>query len=275
MDEIRDQEPENPEISSNEEEYELSHTDKLVGLFTEPGKTFSEMAKYPPKASDWAIPVIILIVLAILSNILMMSNPLIKQSIIEKQMEATEKVLQDQVDSGNMTQEQADAQLEGTRDFMENQMGGFVIIQYVATLVFIFIHFFIVTLVFFLIAKFLLKGDGTYQSSMVAFGMPYYIGVIGIVVMVILAMLMNKLFDGVSVAAFLDSDKTTIGGFLLSKVDIFSIWFYSIVSIAYAKMFKSGSSGIYFAMIYGMWLGFSILIFYLAKAVPFLANFAR
>ena len=105
--------------------------------------------------------------------------------------------------------------------------------------IFIFGSFFIIALVYWLVAKFVLKGEGNYAGTMVAFGLPYYISIIQVIVMVILALSMNKFFQGTSVASFIDSDTSTITGFLLSKLDIFSIWFYAAVSIGLAKMFKS------------------------------------
>ena len=44
------------EIESEEDE--LSHTDKLAGLFTEPSSTFQSIAKFPPKVIDWLLVVV-------------------------------------------------------------------------------------------------------------------------------------------------------------------------------------------------------------------------
>lgn len=256
-------------------DYELSHTDKLVGIFSEPVNTFKKMAQFDPRTVDWLVPVLLVIVVAIVSNILMMSNPVIKFAIIEKQMERVEQNLQDMVDDGNLTQEQADQQLEQIRDRMENQMGAGMILQVVGIIIVTFIIFFIVAGVFLLFAKYGLKGEGNYKTAMVAYGLPYYIFVIQIIVMVILALSMDKFLQSTSVGAFMDIDPTTFGGFLLNKLDIFSIWFYSAVAIGFAKMFKSQSYGKYIGMVFGLWLGFTTLIFLLAQAVPFLKFFVR
>ena len=61
MDEIKDQEVPAPEAEPEEDEdLEQSHTDKLVGLFTEPGDTFKTLARFTPKTVDWIIPLLIL-----------------------------------------------------------------------------------------------------------------------------------------------------------------------------------------------------------------------
>ncbi|HOI29218.1 MAG TPA: YIP1 family protein [Melioribacteraceae bacterium] len=263
-----------PKMSpAEEEELELSHTDKLVGVFSEPGNTFTKMSKFGAKTSDWIIPILVVIVVAILSNIVMMSNPVIKLSIMEKQMAQIEKQFDEAVASGQLTEAQKEEQMEVVRERMDQGMAANMIFTILGIVIFSFISFFVVSGVFYLFAKFLLKGSGVYRDAMSAYGLPMYVVVIQVIVMVIVALVMNKFFASLSVAEFLDADKTTIAGFLLNKLDIFSIWFYSIVSIGFAKMFKSEETGKYFAMIFGIWIGFGLIMFLLAKALPFLQWF--
>jgi predicted Kef-type K+ transport protein len=91
-----------------------------------------------------------------------------------------------------------------------------------------------------------------------------------VIFQVIVAMLMNKMVTDLSVTTFLDLDKQELLGFLLSKLDVFTIWFYVVVGIAFAKMFKSEETTKYVGMILGLWLGFSFLFFYLAKTFSFM-----
>ncbi|MBS3946642.1 MAG: YIP1 family protein [Melioribacter sp.] len=272
MEETTNQEA--PKMSqAEEEELELSHTDKLVGVFSEPGNTFAKMAKTGPKTTDWIIPILVVIVVAILSNIVMMSNPVIKLSIQEKQMAQFEKQMDEAVAKGQMTEAQKEEQLDTIRERMDQGMGTNIIFSVIGIVLFTFISFFVVSGVFYLFTKFALKGAGTYKEAMSAYGLPHYVIVIQVIVMVIAALVMNKFFSGLSVGEFMDADKSTITGFLLNKVDVFSIWFYSLVSIGYAKMFKSEDTGKYFALIFGIWIGFGLLMFLLAQALPFLKWF--
>jgi hypothetical protein len=273
MDETMNQEAPQMTPTEEPEELEMSYTDKLVGVFSEPGNTFSKIAATGSKTSDWLFPLLAVIVAAILSNIIMMSNPVIKHSIMEKQMAQIEKNLDDAVKSGQMTEAQKEQQMEAIRDRMDQGMAANLIFSIIGIVIFSFISFFVVSGVFFLLSKFLLKGSGAYKDAMSAYGLPMYIIVIQVIVMVILALVTDKFFSAVSLAEFMDSDKSTIAGFLLSKVDIFSIWFYAIISIGFAKMFKSENTGKYFIMVYGVWIGFGLLMFFLAKALPFLRWF--
>ncbi len=254
-----------------EEEFEFSHSDKMVGLFSEPSNMFAKLAQVPAKTVDWIIPLLIFIVVLSLSTVIMQTNPQIRYSMIEKQTAAIEKNFSEAVNSGRMTQEQADTQMERIRERMEEGGMAMVIPQLVGIVIFTFIVFFVISGFYFLVVKFGLKGEGTYSSSMVAYGLPFYIASIQVILQVIVAMLMAKMITDLSVATFLDMDKKEFIGFLLSKLDIFSFWFYVVVGIAYAKMFKSDNTKKYVTVILVLWLGFSFLFYFLASAVPFLS----
>jgi len=270
MDELNNQDVSLEEQNAPVEE-ELSHTDKMTGIFTEPDTTFSQMAKFPPRTIDWLLPTILMIVFAILSNLLIMSNPIIKQDVMDKQIAQMEKSFQDAVEKGQMSQEQADQQLETMRDRMDQSGGAFMALQFVSTVFIIFITFFIVALVYFMIAKFALKGDGTYASAMVPVGMTYYIAIIQVIIMTILSLAFDRFFSGTSIAAFIDADKTTFTGWLLGKLDIFTIWALAVTSIGLARMFKSLSTKKYYFAVFGVWILWGLITYGIAKAVPFLS----
>lgn len=277
MEEMQNQDaPKMSSIEDAQEELELSHTDKLVGVFAEPQPMFSKIAKFPAKTSDWLIPVFVVIVVAILSQFVMLSNPEIKQQQQDKMMERIEKQFDEAVEKGQMTRDQADQQLETMQDNMSSGAGG--IFQTIGIVVGIpvgmFIVFFVVTGFFFAVSKFGLKGEGAYKDVMVAYGLPMYISVIEIIISVIAALAMGKLMTGLSAADLVGMDKATTTGFLLSKANPLSIWYYIVFGIGLAKMNKSDDVKKYVIAVVAIWLGFSILFHFLTKAVPFLANFA-
>ena len=78
-----------------------------------------------------------------------------------------------------------------------------------------------------------------------------------------------------SLASFMSIDKNTITGWLLAKVDPISIWAYIVLSIGFAKMFKSETTGKYYVLVFGSWLIVMFILFQLAQAVPFLQNFIQ
>lgn len=271
MEDLNDDQLNEEELMEDEEEYEFSHSDKMVGLFSEPASTFAKIAQAPTKVIDWLIPLLIFIVVLSLSTVIMQSNPQIKYQMVEKQTEAMEKTFDEYVNSGAMTQEQADAQIETMRERMDGSGMAMLIPQLIGIVIFTFLVFFILSGFYYGFSRLILKGDGTFSNAMVAYGLPFYIAAVQVILQVIVAMLMNKMITDLSVTTFMDLDKATFLGFLLSKLDLFSIWFYVVVGIAFAKMFKSENTTKYIGMVVGLWLGFSLLFFYLANAVPFLS----
>jgi hypothetical protein len=148
------------------------------------------------------------------------------------------------------------------------------ILSTVGIIVVLPIIFFIVTGVYLLLVKFGLKGDGTYGSALVANGMTLYIGMISVILAAILAFVFGRILSDVSIASLMNSDKSVISGYLLSKLDIITIWGMVVFSIALAKMFKSATTGKYYGLVFGVWIFWSLFSFWLGKAVPFL-NFNR
>jgi len=255
----------------NQPEEELTHTDKMTGIFTEPSVTFGKTAKFPVRTIDWLLPVLLLLFVVSLTQILVMTNEEIYFQARQKQEEQIKKTFDDMVKNGQMTQQQADQQMEVARERMEMGRGpvGWIL-QTAGILIVGFIVFFIVAFLYFLFAKFVLKGNGGYTSALVASGLTGYISIIHVIFAAILAMAMGKLMGDTSIASLAGIEKSDITGFLLGKVDPFSIWAYSVASIGLAKMFRSNSVAKYFILVFGVWILGSLLLWGIGKAVPFL-----
>jgi Yip1 domain len=259
--------------SQNPEEAELSHTDKIAGIITEPVKTFETTAKFPVRAIDWVLPILLFALFLSLQQILYHSNPEISYQLRQKQMEAIDKNLNDAVESGKMTKDQADQQRNMIEDRMEKMGGIGLVFQIIGIFIVIFIIIFLMAAIYFLLAKFALKGDGSYSSVLVASGLSLYIGIIGVIVVTVISFLMGKLILDTSIASFVGADKSNIGGWLLAKLDIFTIWSYIVLGIGLAKMFKSSSIQKYIGLVLGVWIIGGLILFFLAKAIPFLKYF--
>ncbi len=257
-----------------EEGFFLNHADKLVGVFTEPGTTFEKIARYPVKHVDWLLPVILMIVVSVVANFVVMSNPTVKYNFIEKTMKVTKEKYDELIQKGKLTQEQADKAIEAQRKMFESG-SSWLIISSASQFIVDFVKFFVIVWVFHLLVKIFLKGEGSYSQSMVAYGLPNYILVIQVILIVLATMLTDKLFTDLSIASFLDIDKSTIWGFLLGKADIFLLWFYGVVGVGLAKMHKSAETSKYLALVYLTWLGFGLIAFYLSKNVALLAGLAK
>jgi len=263
------------QVLLEEQEQELSHSDKLVGIFSEPGKTFESIAKFPIKTIDWLLPVLAMLVVVIISQVIMMGNPQIKAEMKQKQLEAVEKRFQEQVDKGTMTKQQAEEQMQTVEEQMD-KMGGTVgkVFTAIGILVFGFGAYFVIAGFYFLIIKFIFKVDGSYKHVLVTTGLTSYIGIISMVLVTIFSLFSGKLSRDVSAATLFSVDTKTFVGFLLAKLDVFSIWIYFVVALGMTKLFNAGDSKKYYYFIFGAWIIWGLIVFSLMKSVPFLQNFA-
>ena len=251
---------------------ELSHSDKMIGVFTEPAKTFFLTSKFPPRKKDWVIPVLILFFIAAIIRIIAMTNEEVYFEAKKQGIERIEKM----VESGMMTREQADEAIDAIDQqmaFMNGPVGWVITIA--TTLIIGFIVILIIVGIYYLLIKFLLKGEGTFSSALVAIGLTTYISILQMIIAGILTMLFGKMIMDTSLASIMGSDKMTLAGWFFAKIDPISIWAYIVLSIGFAKMFKSESTGKYYMLVFGVWLIGMFILFQLAQAVPFLQNFVQ
>jgi hypothetical protein len=256
-----------PEEEITNSEGELSHSDKMIGVFTEPSKMFSHTSKFPPRNKDWVIPVLILFLVVGLVQRIALTNEEVYFDVMQKQTEQLDK----QVESGELTREEADQQAEAIDTFTRGPFGWITTI--VGALIGGFIVFIIAVGIYYLFIKFLLKGEGTFTSALVANGLTAYISILQIVIAGIITMLMGKMIMDTSLASLMDADKNTMTGWILARLDPISIWAYIVLAIGFAKMFKSESTGRYYALVFGWWLISMFILFQLSQSVSFLQNF--
>ena len=263
------------QLPVEDQEPELSHSDKLVGVFSEPGKTFESISKFPIRTIDWVLPVLAMLAVVIISQFIMMGNPQIKAEMKQKQMEAIEKQFQGQVDKGTMTKAEAEENMQKAEDQMD-KMGGTIgkVFTAISILVFGFIVYLIIAGFYFLFVKFIFKADGTYKHVLVTTGLTSYIGIISIILVTIFSLFSGKLSRDVSAATLFSVDAKTFVGFLLAKLDVFSIWMYFVIALGMTKVFSAGDSKKYYYFIFGVWIIWSFIVFFLMKSFPFFQNFA-
>lgn len=266
------------EFEVTEELEPIPHTDLIVGIFSDPRNTFDELIKRPLRTSDWLIPLAVLLLLSIVSSFILFSNPAIVSEVKDKQRDKTEKMLDDMVKSGKMTKEQkieqmdqADARLAG----IGTTQG--LIFQSIMILIFGSIIFFIVCAVYFGISKFFFAAeDGVYKGALIASALSAYINAVSIVLVALVSMFMDKSFSDLSAASIMGVDKLTFQGFLLAKLDIFTIASFFVFGVGLARtMYQKEKEKNYLIMVFAVWLGFTSVWFLLTKFVPFFGMFVQ
>jgi len=261
-------------FEESEAEEELSFTDKVTGIITSPVKTMESVSKFTPKASDWLLPIMIFIIISGLAIYLYQSNPALKAEMDRKSMEAIDKSFSDKIEKGDLTQQEADKQKEKITEQMEKAGSSTVFLQIFGIIIFVFITFFIINAIFFLLIKFVLKGEGNYSSALSAYGLTYYILILQTIITMILSLAFNKFIVGLSLMNLINADMMSFSGFLLRKADPFLIWFYAVLGIAYAKMFHSVDIKKYIILTFAVWILGNLLLYYLSTLSSFFSGFA-
>lgn len=257
------------------EEEQPGFTDKLIGVFTEPSKMFAELAKFPAKISSWLIPLFIFVLVLIFTIWLPTNNPILKQEMIEKQITEVEKQLNERVKKGEISRTTADQQIEGTREYMTDKGGLMFVFQAVGILITVPIMMIVIGAFYFIIMKFVLKGDGSFGDAMTAMALPFYISMIGIILVAAVSMVTDKFFGGFNVASLFSFEDDSTVKILLSKLDVFSIWYYYVASIGFAALFKIANKTKVMITVFGIWIGVTLLFLLASGAVPMLKNFIK
>ena len=268
----------NEQLNSSDQEVspdeELSHSDKMIGVFTEPTKTFDQISKFPPRTKDWILPLVILLALVSIIQIILIQNSEISFQTKQKQLVKIQEQFDEAVKSGQMTQEQADQQMDRVMEQMDQSATpARMVIQTVSIFIVGFIIFLIIAAIHLMLSKLALKGEGTFASALVTNGLAAYIGMIHVIIAAVLSLAFSRLLNDVNVATLIQADKISVVGFILGKLDVFSIWAFIVIGIGLSKMFKASSSTKYIIMVFAVWIIIDALFYLLATVVPFLQFF--
>lgn len=251
-----------------------SHAEKISGMITAPGETFELISKFKPKVIDWLLPILVLIVVSILSNFVMMKVPYLQNQILERQMEIIKENYERQVETGEMTAEEAETQYNKVVEKVQESGGGMNIIGTGIGIIFgVFLFFFIVAFVFFVLARLIFRGRGSYSQALVAYGLPFYITAFQAILITLISVLAGDAISSTSLNAIVGADPLSLGGFLMAKIDPMRIWFYAVVGIAFAKMFKSDDTTKFVISVFAIWIGFGLLLLLVAQSMPWVGRF--
>lgn len=205
-----------------------------------------------------------------------MQNSEIAFQAKQEQLAKIQTSIDEAVEKGQMTREQADQRMDSIIERMEQSSGPVaMIIQTVSIFIVGFIIFFFFVSIHFMLSKFALKGEGSFVSSLVANGLTAYIGMVHVILAAVLSLALSRLLSDVNIASLIQADKFSVAGFILGKLDLFSIWAYIVVGTGLSKMFKASSSIKYIVMVFGVWIFIDLIFYLVAQVVPFLKFFIR
>jgi len=228
----------------------MSFTDKIINIFASPSELFDDVRLTPPTPSNWVIPMILFIVVAFLMGQVMFMNP----SLMSQMSDMLRANIDKMVEEGRLTAEQADQ----AANFSKPGSGMFMIQQVGAIVILTPIVLFLISLIYWLLGKWGMKGKAPFMKVVEVIGLTFFISIAESIVTTILMYVMDSITATPSLGAFVSNfDFTDKLHMALAKVNIFTFWDLSIVSIGLSRLFQKDLVKV-IVLVFALWLVWSV-----------------
>jgi hypothetical protein len=246
---------ENNQITGEQETVQqfepLSKSEAITGVITAPSDTFETIA-VSPKTNYWILPTLIFMVASLIGAFLFMNDTELITKTMDKRKAEIQKGLDEKVKSGDLTQEQANQQMEATEAFIDPN-GWFVkVTGYGANIISPFFLLFFMSVLILIIMK-IMRSTISFYNILNVVGLSLIIFAISSVVTSIISVLMGDLQ---TLGPGLILNESMVGAktyAILSGIDVFSIWAIAVIAIGLSKIGKVSFSSIAITL-YVVWL---------------------
>jgi hypothetical protein len=236
-----------PSISETPPPPQTSLAARLMNVFVSPGEVFDEIKSSPVKPANWVVPLILSMIIGVIYTLVVFSQP----AVLQKIQEAQEQKFQKMVEQKKMTQEQADQMIAATQKWMGP--GVMKIFGSVGAVVASAAILFLAALIFWAIGLRALRGNFNYMKAVEALGLASMISILGSIIAMLLAVIYGNMMMTLGPALLVKPlDAASKVHRALSALNVMSIWWIAVVSIALARL--SGSSFTKAALwVFGIW----------------------
>lgn len=251
MDENKPEVP-SEEIIEPEVQEDITLSDAIIGVLTEPGTTF-EAVKVSGKKNYWIIPILLSIIFYIASSMIAMKDSDLSSEIKMKQKTAANERLDKAVKDGKMSREEADAQREKIDKFMDQTGPLFYVFAILGPVFAGFIFLFVRGGVFMGLFK-IFKGTASFGNILSVLGLASIIEIIQIIVDTVLAILRGKLMSNIGPGLLVTPESVGENMFkFINHFDVLAIWYLVILGIGFAKVSNLKTS-VTMPAVFGVWL---------------------
>ena len=222
----------NESIVNHEEIEEITLSDAITGIFTEPGETFASVKK--TKKNFWLIPILIFIVLSIVSRYLVMNDEELYSEVKSKQIESVKKRLDEQVKEGKISQEQANERIGQMEKGFNKSSPIYILSMTLGPIIITFLVLFLKGVILLGAIK-ILKGFILYMQIIAILGLASIIDSVQIVVDSVLAIITGRLFANIGPILIFPKDSLSNNlNTFIAHFDLFNIWYLSLIGIGLA-----------------------------------------
>ncbi len=230
---------------------QLSPGEAITGVFTEPGETFETIASTPRK-NYWILPVLISVVLSLAATFLFMRDAQLVDSVMDKQKAKLSEQFDKNVKEGKMSREDANKALEG----ISSESTFFKIAGYGGAVLGPFIILFLLSVIYMVILK-ISKAEFDFGNILNVVGLSTLIATIGSLLSMVVSILTGKI-SGIGLGLLFNEESIGAQMYsILSKADVFQIWFYVVIALGLSKVARIGF-GKSAAMVFGVFIVYVI-----------------
>jgi len=241
------------EIRIPEPSTEMSISDKFVGILSSPGEVYQTIVGTEPNTKNWAIPLVLTIIIGIIFTFVVFSQPAIQDQMTETQ----NKAMQKSVEEGKMTQEQMDQAQEMNPAKPGSPM--FLIFGSVVVVFVMAISLFLYSLVYFLAGKFALHSTVSYSKILEVNGLALYVAAIVSLLTMVMVVAMGSIHASLSPALLIsDFDPTNKQHKILAALNLFEFWNLFVISVGLSKVWNV-TIGKSLGVVGGVWLVWNII----------------
>ena len=227
----------------------MSLAGRLFNIFATPGDVFEDVRKAPPSAANWLVPAFILILVSWLGSALVFSQPSIQHQLSE----IVDQSIQKQVDSGHLSEQQAEQSRAAAEKWaaIASKIGAGIL-----PLVMGFLFPLFWGLILWLVGTKVLKGDFPYMKAVEVVGLGNMITVLDSILRTLLIIGLANIYASPSLALVVkDFDPQNTVHSLLTLVDVMILWALLVRAIGLARL--SGASLTKAALwVFGIWVAY-------------------
>lgn len=219
---------------------------RAANVFSAPGDLYAEVASAPVQTSSWLLPYVLSILIATLITYNIATNDSLKHQALDPQKREMERKVQE----GQMSEQAYDSAVS-----MMESNAMFMTFGVLGLLVFVSAATFGAPLVFWLLAKPVLKYAGPYGKVLEVYGLATLVGILGAIISLILMTLFDNLMarPGAALLVMSSFDQQNFAHNLIASLNIFSIWQMAVLGIGLAKI-SNAPTGKAIGLALGVWI---------------------
>jgi len=218
---------------------------RYFNVLASPSEAFEGIASLEKKTVLWIVPMIILIIATIGIAALTMSNPAVQQDV-----QATiEKKMQNNVQSGAMTQQQADQAIE-----MGTKMSK--VWAYFGAVFGVPIFWLVVTLVYWLVLSFILGGEISFLNTFTVYSLGSAVYLIEALITGLLVYATGSLMTQLNLGFLVSAENNAMMHALLARFNPFTFWLLWVLCIGFVKVSNLTMKKTVYGVA-GLWLAYS------------------